>query len=437
MGYAIAELSDEASGGFEPRGAAKELWKSRDFEVIVSGPAETGKTWGCCEYLDALLWKYPGANGVMVRKTYAALIPAALKTYKRVTGIETGNSPIKAYGGEKPEWFDYPNGSRLWIAGLDNATKVLSSERDFFFVNQAEELPETDWEFLTMRATGRGAVMPYTRVFGDCNPAYPMHWIRQRKSLRMLESRHEDNPTLFRADGTITEQGKKSLAVLDNLKGVLYQRYRLGRWVQAEGTIYDGFDRAVHLIDPFTIPKEWRRFRGIDFGFNNPFVCQWWAQDPDGNLYLYREIYMTKRLVSTHARLINELSQGETYVATIADHDAEDRATLHSAGIQTIAAHKAVGPGIEAVQNRLKIQANGKPRLYIMKNCTVEIDPQLVADKLPHCTEQEYEVYIWEKSKDGKPQKEEPQKLYDHGMDTKRYVVCYVDNIGRKSISFA
>ena len=29
----------------------------------------------------------------------------------------------------------------------------------------------------------------------------------------------------------------------------------------------------------------------VDFGFTNPIVIQWWAEDPDGRLYLYRELY--------------------------------------------------------------------------------------------------------------------------------------------------
>ena len=430
MAFRIAELADDAEGGFEPRGAVKALWQTRDFETMIAGPAETGKTFGCCYYLNALLWKYPKAQGVMLRKTYASLTPSALRTYKRVIGYP--DTKIKFFGGETPQWADYPNGARLWFVGLDNAQKVLSSERDFFYVNQAEELTEPEWEFLTMRATGRGAVMPYTRVFGDCNPAWPTHWIMTRKTLKVHHSRHEDNPTLFDAAGVITEQGTRSLAILDNLTGVAYKRYRKGQWVAAEGTIYDTFDRSVHLIDRFPIPKEWRRYRAIDFGFNNPFVCHWWAEDPDGNLYLYREIYHTKRIVSVHAKQINTLSEGETYEATVADHDAEDRATLAAEGIDTEAAWKEVSPGIQAVQRRLKVGENGKARIYILRDSLVEADEALLAapNKPPVCTEQEFEVYIWAKNQDGKPIKEEPQKLNDHGMDAMRYLVARVEHLG-------
>lgn len=413
------------------RGAQQVLFDTRNRETVVAGPAETGKTYGCLEYVHWLLQTYPRAQGVMVRKTYAALVASALVTYKRIIA----NDPlVKAYGGEKPEWFQYANGSRLWVTGLDNAGKVLSSERDFFYVNQAEELTEEEWEFLTMRATGRGAVMPYTRVFADCNPGPPMHWIKTRANVTILESRHQDNPTLYTESGELTAQGVRTMEVLDALTGVRYQRYRLGKWVQAEGTVYEQYDRAIHLIDPFKIPANWVRMRSIDFGFTNPFVCQWWAIDPDGRMYLYRELYRTQRIVKDHAAEIKRLSEGERYLTTVADHDSEDRATLRELGVDTAAAYKDVKRGIEAVQDRLKAAGDGKPRLFIMRGALVDADPELLAKKKPTCTEQEFEVYVWAKDRNGKPNKEEPVKEFDHGMDTMRYATAYADELSRRTI---
>jgi hypothetical protein len=138
----------------------------------------------------------------------------------------------------------------------------------------------------------------------------------------------------------------------------------LGLWVQAEGVIYEGWDEQTHVIDAFPIPDDWRRFRVIDFGYTNPFVCQWWAVDNDDRMYCYRQIYHTKRTVKVHAQKINQLSVGENIEATICDHDAEDRATLEENGIRTQPADKAVSVGIQRVQERLKIQGDGKPRVF-------------------------------------------------------------------------
>ena len=87
----------------------------------------------------------------------------------------------------------------------------------------------------------------------------------------------------------------------------------LGRWVAFEGLVYDVFDPREHIIDmrPNEIPPSWRRIISIDFGFNHPFVAQWWAIDPEGRMYRYREIYKTGRLVEDHAKDIKRLSEGE------------------------------------------------------------------------------------------------------------------------------
>jgi len=76
---------------------------------------------------------------------------------------------------------------------MDNPDRVLSSERDFIFVPQAEELTESEWEVLGTRCTGRAAVVANAQIFGDCNPSGTKHWIRTRKSLRLLTATHKDN----------------------------------------------------------------------------------------------------------------------------------------------------------------------------------------------------------------------------------------------------
>lgn len=410
----------------EFRGAVAQLRASREHEVMISGPAETGKTFGSLYLLHERMLATPGASAALVRKVRADMDASVLNTWRRV--LQALPAGVTVYGGNKPEWYSYPNGSIVYVGGMDRPGKVLSGERDYIYVNQAEELSSEDWQTLTTRATGRGGVAPYPQVFGDCNPGPPHHWIKHRQSLRLLESRHEDNPSLFDANGQLTEQGKRTMAVLDALEGVLKERLRYGRWVGAEGLVY-AFDAALHLIDPFPIPPEWPRIRVIDFGFTNPFVCLWLARDSDARLYLYREIYMSQRTVAEHALTIHSLSDGERIEATIADHDAEDRATLARGGIQTLAAYKALSPGIQAVQARLRKAGDGRPRLFVFKECLVERDTELLQRRQPISTVQEFDAYVWPKAQDGKVLKEVPMDMYNHAMDALRYGVAYVDQI--------
>ena len=217
------------------RGAALAVQSLTAKEWIMSGPSETGKTFATLYRLHTLLTTHPGARATRLRKVRASLYGTALDTWERV--IQYGTMQPKAYGGTKSSLYVYPNGSRVYVGGLDNAAKILSGERDYIYVNQAEELTADDWETLTTRTTGRGAVTPHPMLFGDCNPDDPEHWILSRTNsgaLTMLTSRHEDNPTLH--DGAEwTVQGRRTLDTLDALTGPRYSRLRMGEWVYDDG----------------------------------------------------------------------------------------------------------------------------------------------------------------------------------------------------------
>jgi len=207
-----------------------------------------------------------------------------------------------------------------------------------------------------------------------------------------------------------------------------------GLWVAAEGIIYEEWDPSVHLVDWFDPPAEWPRWWSVDFGYVNPFVLQRWALDPDGALWLYAERYLTRQLVEDHARaVLAEVAPDGVWrepmpMTIVCDHDAEDKATLERhLGLGTTNAYKAVTVGIEAVQSRLRPDAVKGPGLRIMRDACRDRDADLADAKKPTCTAEEIPGYVWAKPAPGRPAKEEPVKLDDHGCDALRYVVAEVD----------
>jgi phage terminase large subunit len=121
----------------------------------------------------------------------------------------------------------------------------------------------------------------------------------------------------------------------------------------------------------------------------------------------------------------------------ICDHDAEGRATLEKhLGMSTTAATKTVLDGIEAVQARLRLAGDGKPRLFIMRGTVIERDGDLVDAKKPTCTADEIPGYIWQPTPDGKPSKDAPVKQEDDGCDCMRYVVAECDLGARPRVRF-
>jgi PBSX family phage terminase large subunit len=425
---------------FEVRGAVRDLFHSQAPAVLLSGAAGTGKTYGALmlTHLNAL--SYPGSRHLLLRKTLASLSASTLVTWRKgVIKEALAEGLVSFYGGssQEPAAFRYANGSTVVVGGLDKATKLLSTEYDTAFVDEAIEVTPEDLDTLETRF--RNGVMPYQQLRMCTNPGPPTHHLKQRCDdgrVRMLYSQHEDNPRMW--DGrSWTPYGATYLERLDSLTGVRYERMRWGKWVAAEGLIYEDWSEPVHYIEPFPIPKEWPRYVAMDFGFSNPQVIQWWAKDPDGRLYLYREIYRTRRTVDQHAKaFLKQVTDTGTKDGTwlepkpravIADHDAEGRVVFErETGLQTRAADKRVKLGIESFQRRLRTAGDGKPRLYIMRNALCHTPDRVLRDaKKPTCTAEEVTGYVWD-VKHGE-QQEQPVKEDDHGMDAGRYLVMHID----------
>lgn len=445
------------------RGASKAVLSDRSPEVLIVGAAGTGKSWGVLYKIHLMCLmngacpkgctkehehQLTGMRALMVRKTHKSLTSTGLVTFREQVAkdaIEQGL--LKWYGGssERPAQYLYSNGSCIVVGGMDNPDKIMSAEYDVIFIQEATDLTLDDWEKCNSRL--RNGRVSFQQLIADCNPQQPTHWLKKRCDdglVKMYVSMHQDNPRIANEDGSLTAYGVDYMRRLDNLTGVRKERLRWGRWAAAEGMIYEDWRQDVHLSDRKLLPLDWPRIWGIDFGYTNPFVWQMWAIDPDGRMYLEREIYRTKRLVEDHVRDIKRVVQRAdgTWkyprpMAIVCDHDAEDRATFERhMELSTIAANKNVSEGIQASQARMRVQDDGLPRLFVCRDSLVEVDTELYEAGKPTRYADEVEGYVWEPSADGKPVKDKPLKINDHSMDTWRYVVAHLDLAPRVSVRF-
>jgi PBSX family phage terminase large subunit len=408
MTYQILAGEGQAETNYTPLGGCKDFFYCRENEYIAEGAAETGKTLAACWKIHFLSLKYAGLNGAIIRKTQKSLYGSVLQTWERVIK----GAPVTPYGGEKPEKYIYANGSVIWVGGMDNSDKILSSERDFFFVNQAEELTLDDWEKLTTRTTGRGAVMPYTMTFGDCNPSGSRHWIRTRQSLKLIHTTHRDNPTIYNPDGTLTEHGKRSMAALQELSGVRRKRLFEGIWATAEGAVYDNFDASIHVKErPREDFKTW--YLAIDEGYTNPAVILLVGEDSDGRRHVCREWYERGKLQSAVVEQAKQWTMEYNVTVAAVDESAAGLiADLRNNGVPAQPAKGRVLDGIQIMQDRLKVAGDGRPRETIDPSCIETIN--------------EYESYVWKKATAAGIVKDEPLKENDHAMDARRYLETYL-----------
>ncbi len=394
---------------YELRGGCRELVSSTAPQVILAGVSDSGKSVACCLKAHSLCMQYPNCQGAITRKSYASMTGTVLQTFKRIAV----NEGVSIYGGEHPQWYDYANGSRIWVGGMDNPDKILSSERDFIFVNQSEELLQTDWEILSTRTTGRNAVVPHPQIFGDCNPGGSRHWIRELAKtgvLKLLVATHKDNPTIYNEDGSLTASGEARLLALSNLTGLRRKRLFEGVWATAEGAVYDNFNSAVHVVmRDISEFKRW--YLTLDEGFTNPAVILLVGEDGDGRWHCAREFYQSGVLQETVVKTTKSwFDEFSCDTAAVDESAAGLIADLNAIGVQAVGGKGRVLDGIQRIQNRLQIQGDGRPRLTIDPSCVNLVN--------------ELESYVWAVGKDV------PKKENDHACDALRYLSDVLSEAG-------
>ncbi len=145
-------------------------------------------------------------------------------------------------------------------AGASRHVYNLQTSLHYYYANniiahncqEATELEITDWESITTRFRG-GVDAADTQLLADCNPDSDTHWLYQRclsGVTTLLTSVHEDNPYLYdSAAKEWTSAGVAYMARLDHLTGVRKERLRYGRWVGAEGMVYDGWSPRLHIVN--------------------------------------------------------------------------------------------------------------------------------------------------------------------------------------------
>lgn len=368
--------------------------------MLLAGPAGTGKSRACLEKLNAAAMQRP-IRAAIVRKVRKSLTQSAMVTLEQK--VLPQRTSVRFH--HEDQEYRYPTGARVVVAGLDDATKILSTEFDLIYVQEATELTETDWGMLLSRL--RNGQLSYHQLMADCNPAQPDHWLKQRcdnGATLLLESKHEDNPAIT----------AEYLATLDSLTGYLYKRLRLGLWVAAEGMFFTEWNPEVHVVDAFDPDPAWTRWTATDYGFADPFCALWFARAPDRSIYVYRELYVTGLRDEQQAKAIAMKSMGERIVRHIGDpsmfnnrteQDKPSIARVYRAhGVNLEPGVNSRVPGWQTVRRALAHDDGKLPRLRVMGGRCPNLvrtipsmvhdvlDPEDLADKVNHTKTEDHAV---------------------------------------------
>jgi phage terminase large subunit-like protein len=206
----------------------------------------------------------------------------------------------------------------------------------------------------------------------------------------------------------------------------------VGAFTSPEGAILP-FDRALHVVQPFPIPRGWRRWIGVDWGARAPHVV-WLAESPTGDLYVYRELWyrrattepaITDRALCEEVVRINK-AQEPPGVPLIGVADSESPGAIVEASLCGLAlAPAAKGPGsvVQGLTLMESLMATVdsvaltpiRPRLYFFATCPVVTG--------------EVEDLKWAKIRPGADPHPDPS-CSDHGPDALRYVLQFREAMG-------
>jgi phage terminase large subunit len=147
----------------------------------------------------------------------------------------------------------------------------------------------------------------------------------------------------------------------------------------------------------------------MDEGYTNPAVIALVGEDSDGRWHVAREFYERGKLQSEVVEQTGEwFNEFDCRLAAVDAAAAGLIADLNDSGVMAVGAKGRVLDGIAAIQNRLKVAGDGRPRLTIDPGCVNAIN--------------EMESYQWREGKD------EPVKANDHFCDAIRYLHAAIED---------
>lgn len=398
-------------------------------ELLIEGSAGSGKTIFACLKVIKYGLENRDASIYVYRKTLPSLKRTSLKEIRQI--LDMYHIPYEENKSEGKITLTQTN-STMYFGALDSISKVRSINADVIYIEQAEELADTEFYTELMLRLGRGEASKrpgsYSQMMIVVQPEDEEHWIYKRyHEFEDATTQYEMDKRVALAEGKPYKSYEEVLAAIqkrrksahfhysENLKLPKYQRdyyeqlkyenydlwlrYSAGQWGKLSNVVYPNYDTIVtrEHFDFYNF--------GIDFGFNNPsafLLCGWY----DDEIYVLDEVYerelTTPQLIEKCKDMLFEHKLLPEHLHTgYADAAEPDRIEEFS---------QADFPIEKSVKDvNAKINSTKQTRIHIHPRCVNTI--------------KEIKGYVYRKNKDGVIL-DEPIKFNDHAMDALSYC-CY------------
>lgn len=324
---------------FKPNaGPQSDFLSASETEVLYGGAAGGGKSFAMLA--DPL--RYVGNHkfsGLLLRRTTEEL----RDLIRESKTLYTRAFP-KAKWSERDKTWTFPSGAQIWFSFLDRDDDVFRYQGQAFSWIGFDELTQWPtpfaWEYMRSRLRSVDPTLP-THMRATTNPGGPGHaWVKKMfispapygKAFwatdietgatlrypdnhakfpgqplfkrRFIPASLKDNPYLY-------DSGEYELKLLAMPE---HQREQLlyGNWDISEGAAFTEWNREIHVVEPFYIPRDWAKFRSCDYGYGSHTGVLWFAVEPKTDvLYVYRELYVSKVLATDLADMILDLESDD------------------------------------------------------------------------------------------------------------------------------
>ena len=386
---------------------ALEILKSDATRIMFYGGARSGKTFLLIAVIILRALKYQKSRHLIARLRFAhaktALWLDTLQTIINLLGLKD-----VAKWNETDHYITFPNGSEIWVDGLDDkdrVDKILGREYSTIYFN---EMSQIGYGTITTVLTRLAQKIPglKNKAYFDCNPPSKHHWSYKQFILGEDPETGDKltNPEKYVALRMNPIDNEEHLPddyieMLEHLPEDKRRRFLLGEYGDSEGAIFTNWD----IIDsiPVEVQNHSRRTIGLDFGFSVDPAAIVDVYINGDDIYADEKLYqkeLTNQQIAVKMKAFGierELTQGDS---------AEPKSIheLKMAGCRVVGVQKgadSIRAGIDWLLGK---------RLHITRpsvNLIVEL-----------------QEYVWSTNKDGNF---EPKPIDDwnHLIDALRYAV--------------
>ena len=264
---------------YKPTAKQAEAWKlAREGarNILFVGGSRSGKTTLFVEEILCRAIYYPGSRHLLARLKFShAKSSLWMDTIPKVLELE-GVKREELRISESDHFIQFPNGSEIWVDGLDDkerVEKILGREYATILFNECSQIPHDSVETVLTRLAQNvpGCI---NKAFFDLNPVGRLHWTYKMFIQKIQPATDEPLPQPEASDSIYIQpdDNRENLpdGYIEDVLGALPEhkkrRFRYGEWGEPEGVIFQNWDIIEKIPDE--VKRRGKRSHGLDFGFS-------------------------------------------------------------------------------------------------------------------------------------------------------------------------